>query len=82
MDQADIYKFLSIAFADIFGRDDIVLSPELAAKDVVGWDSFKQVEIVLALEEQYGIRIRTKELNDIANVGDLVNLVSQKVKPV
>lgn len=79
MQDAEIYQFLGPVFAEIFGRTDIILSPGLAAKDVVGWDSFKQVEITLALEEKFGIRIRTKDLNDVANVGDLVALVLRKV---
>ncbi len=77
MDETVVYAFLDAAFEDIFGRK-IELYPALAAKDVLGWDSFKQVEITLALEEQFNIRIRIKELTAVANVGDLVRLVQQK----
>ena len=45
---------------------------------MLGWDSFKQVEITLALEERFNIRIRIKELTAVANVGDLVRLVQHK----
>jgi len=79
MNESEVYSFLGEVFADVFGRSDITLHPALTAQDVVGWDSFKQVEITLALEEKYGIRIRTKELNDVANLGDLVALVVRKV---
>jgi acyl carrier protein len=78
MSESDVYSFLSQVFADVFGRSDISLHPGLTAQDVVGWDSFKQVEITLALEDKYGIRIRTRELNDVANLGDLVTLVVKK----
>ena len=78
MSESEIYVFLRQVFEDVFGRSDISLHPALTARDVVGWDSFKQVEITLALEEKYNIRIRTKELNDVANLGDLVALVVRK----
>jgi acyl carrier protein len=78
MSDADIYAFLKNVFRDVFGRADIALHPELTAADVVGWDSFRQVEIIVALEEKYGVRIRTKELNDVATLGDLVALVARK----
>ena len=78
MDQSEVYVFLKQVFSEVFGRDDIILHPGLTAQDVVGWDSFRQVEITLALEDKFGIRIRTKELNNLANVGDLVALVVQK----
>lgn len=79
MNETIIYDFLKLAFVDIFGRDDIVITPALSAKDVVGWDSFKQVEIIMALEEKFNIRIRARELNEVAKVGDLVALVNQKL---
>jgi len=78
MNRAEIYSFLQQVFAEVFGRDDIVIHPCLTAADVVGWDSFRQVEITLAMEERFAIRIRTKELNNLTNVGDLVTLVLQK----
>jgi acyl carrier protein len=79
MNDAEVYVFLKKVFRDVFDRDDVVPHPTLTSKDVVGWDSLRQVEIILALEEKYGIRIRTRELNSVANVGDLVALVRQKV---
>jgi len=80
MGPEEVYTFLKQVFKDVFGRDDIILSPELTAADVVGWDSFRQVEITLALEERFKIRIRTKELSSLQNVGDLVSLVVQKAR--
>lgn len=77
-EQSDVYEFLSDVFRDVFGRDDIVLQPELTAADVVGWDSFKQVEIILALEEKFAIRIRTRDVANLRNVGELVDVVQQK----
>jgi acyl carrier protein len=78
MSEADIYAFLTDTFHDVFMRDDIVLKPELSAKDVEGWDSFKQIEIVLATEERFGIKFSTREVDSLQNVGDLVRLVSAK----
>jgi acyl carrier protein len=80
MTEADIYQFLDGVFRDLFKRGDIVLQADLSAADVVGWDSFRQVEITLALEERYGIRIRTRELDEVANLGDLVALTLGKAR--
>jgi acyl carrier protein len=79
MSQAKIYSFLNQVFADVFRRDDVELHPGLSAKDVVGWDSLRQVEINLALEEKFNIRIRTREMRDVSNIGDLVALVARKI---
>jgi acyl carrier protein len=78
LQDADVYRYLDEVFRDLFRRGDIVIHPNLSAPDVVGWDSFRQVEIVLSLEERYSIRIRTRELEDVATLGDLVAVVLRK----
>jgi acyl carrier protein len=74
----DIYAALSGIFSDVFLRDDISLSPTLAAKDVNGWDSFKQVEIVMATEEYFAMKFTSAELDNMQHLGDLVRIVSER----
>jgi acyl carrier protein len=76
--EPEIYSGLTEIFHDVFMRDDLVLKPELSAKDVQGWDSFKQIEIIMATEEKYGIKFTTRELDSLQNVGDLVRVVTAK----
>ena len=75
MTEPEIYQALTGIFHDVFMRDDIVLKPELTARDVPGWDSFKQIEIIVSLEERYGFRFHTKQLDSLHNVGDMVRVV-------
>ena len=79
MTEPEIYAALTEIFHDVFLRDDIALSPTLSAKDVAGWDSFKQIEIVMATEERFGIKLSTRELDRLQNVGDLAAVVAAKV---
>ena len=76
--QVEIYHDLTEIFADVFMRDDIELSPALTAKDVKGWDSFKQIEIIMASEEKWGIKFNTRELDALRNVGDLAKMIETK----
>jgi acyl carrier protein len=76
--QAEIFEKLTAIFRDIFMRDDLALTPELTAKDVPGWDSFKQIEIIIAIEETYQIRFGTKDLDNLRNVGDLARTIIEK----
>jgi acyl carrier protein len=77
--EAEIYNNLNEIFTDVFMRDDIKLSAELTAKDVKGWDSFKQIEIIMASEEKWGIKFNTRELDALRCVGDLAKMVATKV---
>jgi acyl carrier protein len=78
MSETEIYAALGEIFSDVFLKDDIELRPELSAKDVAGWDSFKQIDIILAVEEKYRIKFNTKELDSLHNVGDLVRVIAAK----
>jgi acyl carrier protein len=74
----EAYAALSEIFSDVFLRDDIELKPDLTAKDVEGWDSFKQIEIIIAVEERFGIKFNTKELDSLKSLGDLAGLIVAK----
>ncbi len=76
--EAEIYSALTTIFHDVFLRDDLVLTAETNAKDVQGWDSFKQIEIIMASEEQWKIRFSTRELDALRSVGDLVRTIATK----
>jgi acyl carrier protein len=76
--EPDVYAGLTEIFADVFMRDDIKLAPELTAKQVQGWDSFKQIEIIMASEEKWGIKFNTRELDSLRCVGDLATMVVKK----
>lgn len=76
--EADVYSALTEIFRDVFMRDDLVLKAELTAKDVAGWDSFKQIEIIMATEERFGFKMNTREIDRLQNVGDLVHVVVTK----
>ena len=77
-DQAKIYTDLTEIFNDVFMRDDMQLTPELSAKDVAGWDSFKQIEIMVSVEERFGIKLNTREIDSLRNVGDLAEVITKK----
>jgi acyl carrier protein len=77
-DEATIYAELTEIFREVFGKDDMVLTPALNAKDVAGWDSFKQIEIIVSAEERFGIKLNTKEIDSLKCVGDLAAVIERK----
>lgn len=78
MTEPQIYESLTTIFRDVFLRDDMVLSPELSARQVPDWDSFKQIEIIIAVESQFSIKFGTREMDSLNNVGDLARLIAAK----
>ena len=64
---------------DILDNDEVVLSDDMVASDVVDWDSTNHVRLIVALEEDLGIRFETDEIAAPESVGQLVDLIAAKL---
>ena len=64
--------------AKVFGDDDVVVELSTTAADVEGWDSVSNIEVLVALEREFGIRFNTGEMATVANVGELVTLIAER----
>ena len=53
------------------------VSPEKSFTDDLGADSLAIVELVLALEEEFGIKIPDDRVDSIKTVGDAVEYIKQ-----
>ena len=78
MTEADILHRLTEIFCDIFDLPSIVLTPEMTAEDVPDWDSVNHITLVVETERVFGIKFRTTEIEDLKNVGDLIQLIKAK----
>ncbi len=80
MEMSAIYHELTEIFDLVFLGHDLVLTPELSAKDVEEWTSFKMIEIVMATEDRFDIKLSVKEVDKLQCVGDLAALIHSKAK--
>lgn len=78
MESEAVYSKLSDVFHDVFDDDEIILSPQLSADDVDGWDSLKHVRLLLTVERTFRIKFSTSEIGRLKNVGDLAALIESK----
>ena len=70
---------LTEVFRDVFDDDSLVINDSTSAEDIPDWDSQNHVQLILAVEQRFGIRFRTAEIETLKNVGDLVALIDRKV---
>jgi acyl carrier protein len=56
MDEPEIYARLNKIFHDVFEEDTIIVTPELSAKDVDGWDSLTHIRLVLTVAKAFKIK--------------------------
>ena len=61
--------------ADQLGVSADEVTETASFKDDLGADSLDLFELVMALEEEYGIEIPTEDLEQIATVGDVISYI-------
>lgn len=71
-------RFLQV-FRDVFQNPGLDVHDSTTAADVVGWDSFHHVQLIVALEDTFDIRFTTKEIAGLQRVSDIKDVVRARV---
>ena len=66
-------------FRDVFDQPDLVISRESNARTVDDWDSLAHINLVTAIEKRYKIKFALGELQDLKDVGDMLDLMRVKL---
>jgi acyl carrier protein len=70
---------LNRVFRDVLENDLIMLNPNTTAADIEEWDSLSHVRIVLAVEQEFKLRLKAGEISGLENVGAFVALLERKL---
>lgn len=63
--------------ARVFRCDPADLTRRSTSDTVAGWDSFNQMSLFLAVEQHFELRLPTRSLAVLRNLGDLIDLVAR-----
>lgn len=74
-----ILEQLTIIFREVLKDSDLILSQNMVTGDHPAWDSFANVEILLAVESRWSIQFSSKEIDRIRSIGDLLAAISSKL---
>lgn len=72
---SDMLEKIKELVAENLGVDAENIKEESSFKEDLGADSLDLFELVMALEEEYGIEIPTEDLEQIATVGDVISYI-------
>jgi acyl carrier protein len=78
LDRADVVNRLTRVFQDTFDNDSIVLADTTTANDIDEWDSLSHIMLVLAVEQEFGLRLGAAEVGKLANVGQMIKLLTTR----
>ena len=68
---------LAAVIREQLNLEDVEITEKANFKDDLGADSLDLFELVMSLEEEFGVEIPSEDLEKIATVGDVVNYLKE-----
>jgi acyl carrier protein len=79
MEHEEIFDKVKDVIVDQLNVEEDDVTEDAAFVDDLGADSLDIVELVMALEEQFGISIPDEQAEKIKSVGDAVSFISENI---
>lgn len=79
---AEILDRVLHMMADIFGVAADQMNPQSSPDNVETWDSIKHLELVMALEQEFGVQFSPEEIEQLLSVELVASLVEEKKKEI
>lgn len=80
MTREEVMKTLNEIFCNVFDDETIVLKDSTNANDIEDWDSLEQINLIVNIENEFGMMFDMSEVSDLANVGEMADLIMRKAE--
>lgn len=75
MSREEVFERLTAIFRDVFDDKRIIIEDATTANDIEDWDSFAQIELICAIEDEFSLKMSMETIADLKNVGEMVNVI-------
>ena len=65
--------------ADLFEVPADQLPPDASPEKVETWDSVQHLNLIVTLEEKYGVQFAPEEIDGMKSLGQIASMLEQKV---
>ena len=79
MTREEILNTVQEIFRDVFDEEDLIVEESSNADTIEDWDSLNHINLVTAIEMEFGLRFALGELTSLKNVGDMIDLMIVKL---
>lgn len=78
MTREAIFEGLNEVFQDVFDDDTITVTEDTTAEDIEEWDSLEHINLILAVEQHFGMKFSMGEVTGMKNVGAMADLIAER----
>ena len=75
---ANVLEQVRNVASDIFGIPANKITVDSSPETIESWDSVQHLNLVLALEEKFGVQLEPEDIEQMKNIGAVVTLLEKR----
>lgn len=79
MDRKIIMEKIQDIFRDVFDDEELVVEDSTSSDDIEEWDSLSHIQLVVAVEKAFGLKLTSKEILSWEDVGEMADAIHAKL---
>ena len=79
MSREEVFERLNEVFRDVIDDETIVVGETTTANDIEDWDSLEHINLMAAVESEFGIKFSMGQVVTMKNVGEMADIILQKL---
>ena len=77
MTREEVFERLNKVFQEVFDDETIEVNDDTTSEDIDDWDSFEHINLIVAVEEEFSIKIPMGKVVPMKNVGEMADIILQ-----
>ena len=79
MSKEEIFVKLNEVFRDVFDDESITVSETTTADDIEEWDSLEHINLLAAVEQEFGMKFNMGQVVSMKNVGEMADIIMGQI---
>lgn len=79
MSRDEVFVKLNEVFQDVFDDESITVTETTTAADIEEWDSLEHINLLAAVEQEFGMKFNMGQVVSMKNVGEMADIILSQI---
>ncbi|KTD60701.1 acyl carrier protein [Legionella shakespearei] len=79
MKREQVTERIQELFRDVFDDQSLVIHESMSSSNLATWDSLHHISLLVAIQNEFQIKFSLIEIQDLQNIGSIIDLILQHV---
>lgn len=79
MSREEVFEKLNEVFRDVFDDESIIVTDVTTADDIEEWDSLEHINLLAAVEQEFGMKFNMGQVVSMKNVGEMADIIISQI---